>query len=82
LQTIWSSCLKRENGKKCTTTHKEKIMTNGVVLIVLNDKGIEDVTSYSEEEEDKMPIMTNMDIQKFKDTHTMYCIYPYSSIDI
>ncbi len=47
-------------------------MTDGVVLIVLNDKGIEDVTSYSEEEEDKMPIMIERDIQKFKDTHMMY----------
>jgi hypothetical protein len=64
--------LKEKNGTKCTTTHKEKIMTDGVVLIVLNDKGIEDVTSYSEEEEDKMPIMIERDIQKFKDTHMMY----------
>jgi hypothetical protein len=32
-------------------------MTNGVVLIVLSDKGIEDVKSYNEEKEDEMPIM-------------------------
>jgi hypothetical protein len=52
-----------KNGEKCTSIHKEKIMTNGVVLIVLGDKGIEYVTSYSEEEEDEMPIMTKRDIQ-------------------
>ncbi len=49
---------KEKNGEKCTTTHKEKIMTNGIVLIVLNNKGMEDVTSYTEEKEDEMPIMT------------------------
>jgi hypothetical protein len=59
---------KEKNGQKCTTMHKEKIMTNGVVLIVLSDKGIKDVTSYSEEEENEMPIMTDKDIQEFKDT--------------
>jgi len=30
--------LKEKNGEKCTTMHKEKIMTNGVVLIVLNNR--------------------------------------------
>jgi hypothetical protein len=59
---------KEKNGQKCTTMHKEKIMTNSVVLIILSDKGIEDVTSYSEEEENEMPIMRNKDIQEFKDT--------------
>jgi hypothetical protein len=47
-------------------------MTNYVGLIILSDKGIEDVTSCSEEEEDEMPIMIERDIQEFKDTHMMY----------
>lgn len=63
---------KEESGKKWKATNKEKIMTNCVGLIILSDKGIEDVTSCSEKEEDEMPIMIERDIQEFKDTHTMY----------
>jgi uncharacterized protein (UPF0254 family) len=47
-------------------------MTNGVVLIVLNDEKIEDATSYSEKKEDKMAVMIERGIQKFKNTWTMY----------
>ncbi len=63
MQTTLLFLPQEKNGEKCTSIHKEKIMTNGVVLIVLGDKGIEYVTSYSEEEEDEMPIMTKRDIQ-------------------
>ncbi len=59
---------REKKGRKCKTTHKEEIMTNDIVLIVLSDKGIEDATSCNEEEEDEMTIMTKRDIQEFKDT--------------
>ncbi len=41
---------KEKNGRKCKAAHKEEIMRNGVVLIILSDKGIEDATSCNEEE--------------------------------
>jgi hypothetical protein len=40
------------------------------ILIVLNNKE-KDVTSFSEEDEDKMPIMIERDIQEFKDTYNV-----------
>ncbi len=63
---------KEKKGRKCKTMHKEEIMTNDVVLIVLSNKGIEDATPCNEEEDDKMRIMKKKDIQEFKDTQMMY----------
>jgi hypothetical protein len=47
-------------------------MTNGVVLIVLSDKGTEDATSCNEEEDDEVRNMKKRDIQEFKCTRMMY----------
>jgi hypothetical protein len=63
---------KEKKGQKCKAMHKEEIMTNNVVLIVLSDKGTKVATSCNEKEEDEMPIMTKRDIQEFKDTRMMY----------
>jgi hypothetical protein len=63
---------KEKKGQKCKAAHKEEILTNGVFLIILNNKEIEDATSFSEEDKDKMPIVIERDIQEFKDTETMY----------
>jgi hypothetical protein len=52
--------------------HKEENLTNGVLLIVLNDKKVEDATSSSEENKYKMLIMIKRDIQEFKEAHMMY----------
>jgi predicted transcriptional regulator len=42
---------KKRKGRKYNALHKEEIMTNGVILNVLSSKEIEDVTSFSEEDE-------------------------------
>jgi len=63
---------KYKKGRKCKVAHKEEIMTNGVVLIVLSDKGTEDATSCNEKEEDEIRSMKKRDIQEFKDTRMMY----------
>jgi hypothetical protein len=57
---------------KCKAPHKEEILKNGVVLIVLSDEETKDATSFSEKDEDEMPIVTKRDIQEYKDTQTMY----------
>jgi hypothetical protein len=62
----------KKKGWKCKAPRREEILTNGVLLIVLSNEEIEDVISFSEEDEDKMPIMTKKDIQEFKDTRMMY----------
>jgi hypothetical protein len=41
------------------------------ILIVLNNKETKDVTSFSEEDKDKMPIVIERDIQEFKDTNNV-----------
>jgi len=53
---------KDKKGRKCKVVHKEEIMTNGVVLIVLSDKGTKDATFCNEKEEDEMPIVTKRGI--------------------
>lgn len=63
---------KEKKGWKCKTTHKEKILTNGVLLIVLSNKEVEDATSSSEENKYEMVVMIKRDIQEFKETHMMY----------
>jgi hypothetical protein len=52
--------------------HKEEILTNGVLLIILSNKEMVDAMSFSEKNKDEMPIMIEKDIQKFKHTQTMY----------
>jgi hypothetical protein len=55
---------------------KDELFTNGVVLIVLNDESkIEDALTWSEKDNYKMAIMTDYDIQEFKETQIMYWIY-------
>jgi hypothetical protein len=64
--------LKRKKGRKCKTMHKQEMLTNGAFLIVLSNKKVEDVTFFSDEDDDEMHIVIERDIQKFKDTWTMY----------
>jgi len=63
---------KRKTGWKCKAPHKEEILTNGELLIILSNEETKDVTSFNEKDEDKMPIVTKRDIQEFKDTRMMY----------
>ncbi len=60
-----------KKGWKCKALHKEEILTNGVVLIILNDEETKDAISFSEENKDEMPTMTKRDIQEFKDTNNV-----------
>jgi hypothetical protein len=46
--------------------HKEKILTNDVLLIVLSEEQADDVTSSSEKDEYEMFIMTEKDIQEYQ----------------
>jgi hypothetical protein len=71
---------KEKKGWKCKALHKEEILKNSVFLIVLSNKETKDATSFSEEDKDKMPVVTKRDIQEFKDTRTMYWMCPYSSL--
>ncbi len=55
---------------------KDELLIDGVVLIVLSDEfEIEDVATSNEEDEYEMAIVTDCDIQEFKETQTMYWIY-------
>jgi len=40
---------KEKKGRKCKALHKEEILKNGVLLIVLSDNKAKDATSFSEE---------------------------------
>jgi hypothetical protein len=52
---------------------KGELLTNGVVLIFLTDEfEIKDGPTCSEKDEYEMVIMTDCDIQEFKETQTMY----------
>jgi hypothetical protein len=42
--------------------HREEIMTNGVILNVLGNEEIEEATSFSEEDEEEIPIVIDRDI--------------------
>jgi hypothetical protein len=57
---------------KCKTPHEEEILKNDVLLIVLSDEEAKDATSFSEKDEDDMPIVTKRGIQEYKYTQTMY----------
>ncbi len=49
---------KKKKGQKCKSLNKEEIMKNGILLIVLSDKEVEDATSLCEEDKDEMLIVT------------------------
>jgi hypothetical protein len=49
---------KKKRGWKYNAMHKEKTMTNGVVLNILNDEETKDAKSFSEEDEEEILIMT------------------------
>jgi hypothetical protein len=52
---------------------KDELLIDGVVLIVLSDEfEIEDVATSNEKDEYEMAIVTDCDIQEFKETQTMY----------
>jgi hypothetical protein len=52
---------------------KDELLTNNVVLIILTDEfEIKDGPICNEEDEYEMPIVTNFNIQEFKETQTMY----------
>ncbi len=55
-------------------------MKNGLLLIDLSDEEVEDATSLNEENEDKMLVVTEKDIQKFKGKWMMYWMCPYSTL--
>jgi hypothetical protein len=59
---------KKKKNWKCKAPHKEEILTNNVLLFVLNNEETNDAISFSEKYKDKMPIVTKKDIQEFKDT--------------
>ncbi len=55
---------------------KDELLIDGVVLIVLSDEfEIEDVATSNEKDEYEMAIVTDCDIQEFKESQTMYWIY-------
>jgi peroxiredoxin len=58
---------KEKKGHKYNATHKEETMTNGVVLNVLSNEETKDATSFSEEDEEEILIVTERDIHEFKD---------------
>jgi hypothetical protein len=62
----------KEKGQKCKILHKEEILKNGVLLVVLRDKEAEDVISFSEKNEDEMSVVIKKEIQEFKNTRMMY----------
>ncbi len=71
---------KKKKGWKCKAPHKEEILKNGVLLIFLNNKEAKDATSLREEDKDEMLVITERDIQEFKDTWTMYWMCSYSTL--
>jgi hypothetical protein len=61
-------------GQKRKALHKEDILKKGVLLIVLTNEEEKDATSFCEEDEDEMPIVTKRDIQEFKDTKNVLSV--------
>ncbi len=53
---------KKKNGRKCKTPHKEEILKNGVLLIILSDEEAKDATSLNKEDKDEMRVVTYRDI--------------------
>jgi len=63
---------KERNGWKYNATHKEKTMTIGVILNILSYEEIKNETSFSEENEEEIPIVTKRDIHELKSKQTLY----------
>jgi hypothetical protein len=63
---------KEKKGWKYNAMHKEKTMTNGVILNILSDKEPKDAKSYSEKDEEEILVVTERNVQEFKDRQTMY----------
>ncbi len=64
---------KKKKVPKSKIMEKDELLIDGVVLIVLSDEfEIEDLPTSSEEDEYEMAIVTDCDIQEFKETQTMY----------
>jgi len=64
---------KKKKVPKSKIMEKDELLIDGVVLIVLSDEfEIEDVATSNEEDEYEMAIVTDCDIQEFKETQTMY----------
>jgi hypothetical protein len=52
--------------------HKEGILTNGVLLIILSNEETHDATSFSEKNEALMLVVIEKDIEKFIKTHEQF----------
>jgi hypothetical protein len=50
----------------------KEILINGVILIVLSNEEVENATSSNEKDKYEIPIMTERDIEEFKETQMMY----------
>ncbi len=61
---------KERKGHKYNAVHKEKTMTNGVILNVLSGEETENAISFNEEDEEKILVVIEKDIQEFKDKQT------------
>ncbi len=57
-------------------------MTIGVILNILSYEEIKNETSFSEENEEEIPIVTKRDIHELKSKQTLYWISPYLSLSI
>ncbi len=58
---------KEKKSLKCNASNQKEILKNGALLIVLSDDKAKDVTSLSEEDRDKMLVVTKRNIQELKD---------------
>jgi len=54
------------------STTQGEILKNGALIIALSNNEAKDATSLSKEDEDKMLVIVDRDIQQFKDTQMMY----------
>jgi len=52
---------KKKNGRKCKTPHKEEILKNSVLLIILSDEEAKDA-SLNKKDKDEMRVVTYRDI--------------------
>jgi hypothetical protein len=50
----------------------KEILINDIFLFVLSNEEVENATSSNEEDKYEMPIMTERDIEEFKETQMMY----------
>ncbi len=67
---------KEKKGWKCKTSPKEKILKNGVLLIVLNSEEVKDTTSLSIEDEDEMVVVVERTSKSLKiDERCIECVH-------